>query len=37
MGKKAIEILIGMIENKKNNGEIKTVVLDTKLVVRGST
>ena len=37
MGKKAAEILIEMIENEKNSTPKKTVVLDAKLIVRGST
>ncbi len=36
MGKKATEILIGLIENGKNNGRAKTIILDTELIVRNS-
>ncbi len=37
MGKKAAEILIGMIENGKKLTCAKMITLDTKLIIRGST
>lgn len=37
MGKKAAQILIGMIEDSSKKIEPKTVVLETNLIVRGST
>jgi LacI family transcriptional regulator len=37
MGKKAAEILISIIEDSSKKNEPKTVVLDTNLIVRGST
>lgn len=37
MGKKAAEILIELIESKKKKMRRKTVILETKLIVRGST
>ena len=37
MGKKAAEILIAIIENKNKYSEPKTIILNTKLVIRGST
>jgi DNA-binding LacI/PurR family transcriptional regulator len=37
MGKKAAEILVGLIENKNKSAKPKTVTLETKLIIRGST
>ena len=37
MGKKSAEILIDMIENRKQNSEASTFILDAKLIIRGST
>ena len=37
MGKKATEILIGLIEGEKKNTRAKTITLDAKLIIRGST
>ena len=37
MGKKAAEILIELIESEKKNARSKTIILDTKLIVRDST
>ncbi len=37
MGKKAAEILVGIIENEKKSSKAKTVILEAKLIVRGST
>ncbi len=37
MGKKAVEILIEMINNQQENHQKKTVVLEAKLIVRNST
>ncbi|MCX6152422.1 MAG: LacI family DNA-binding transcriptional regulator [Ignavibacteriales bacterium] len=37
MGMKAAEILIGIIEKKNKSTEPKTLVLNTRLIVRGST
>ncbi len=37
MGKKAAEILIELIENEKKSAKPKTVTLETKLIIRGST
>ena len=37
MGKKAAEILIELIESEKKNARAKTIILDAKLIVRGST
>jgi DNA-binding LacI/PurR family transcriptional regulator len=37
MGKKAAEILIGLIEDKNKSVKSKTVTLEAKLIIRGST
>jgi len=37
MGRKAAEILIGMIENTVKNNQFETIVLNSSLIVRGST
>lgn len=37
MGKKAVEMLIEMINNEQGNNQKKTVVLEAKLIVRNST
>lgn len=37
MGKKAVEILIEMINNRQGNYQKKTVVLEAELIIRGST
>jgi len=37
MGKKAAEILIDLIENPGRQSEPETVVLNTNLIIRGST
>lgn len=37
MGKKAAEMLIEMIENCKSNGKIRTIILETELIIRKST
>ncbi len=37
MGKKAAEILVGLIENENKSVKPKTFILDAKLIIRGST
>lgn len=37
MGRKAAEVLIDLIENPNTNNETKTIVLNSNLIVRGST